>query len=478
MTFRNLSASLVASAVALGLAAAPAAGHAQTSAIEQDQDSLQQPAPTAADEQSAPQAHRLFRLSSCITCRQSGPTVAGNAAGDVMATWDSTRNVVDRSVFNRVFNAALTPLGSDFLVLGAASTAPQFDSAVAADASGNFVVAWTTMSSDQSTILARRFNVAGRPLGPAVEVASDPSPSPDTPADFNPTVAAIPGGGFVVAWMALPTGHAAAAPPRVMSRRFNAQGAASGAAVQLSTGLALGDRPSVCVSATGRIHAAWTVADSYRPFEPSLVGVVVRRLSEDDVPIGPEQLVSPAVDEESSVAIACGPGNTFDVAWQTAQAPAIAGSDIVVRRFTRLGRAIGAPVVVNQATDGTQKNPSVVADAAGDFVVAWEGNPGGMNGVSGRRFAFGGTPLSDEFPVYRSGQGDVTLLQPVLSPLGAAGGFVVAMNGPDGGAVGRTFSVSSSSAAAAAATETDVRDDAAATGSGGAEGAGGVGGLW
>jgi hypothetical protein len=428
MISRKLPLHLAAGTLALGMAiAAPAATWAQ------------------------PTPGHPFRFSSCSTCLQHYPTVAGNAAGDFLGTWVEVRDIVTQGVFSRTFNATRAPFGDDFEVApGAPGDPPQFDGAAAADSQGNFVVVWASVAQDQSTILAQRFAPQGNPLGGEIEVASNPASSPGTPSEIKPAVAAAPGGGFVVAWVSLVTGSEDPGPPRVMARSFAATGAASGPAVQVSTGAALADRPSLCVSGTGRIHAAWTFTDQLQPFQATPVGVVVRRLSPAGVPLGPEQVVGPALDSETSVAIACGRGNTYVVAWQTAQPPAVSGSDIVVRRFTRRGRAVGAPFVLNQQVDQDQKNPALAVDSSGAFVAVWEGNAGGAAGARGRRFGGDGTPLSDEFVVYNPGNGLFPLLRPAVSILGPGNAFVVAVDAPEG-IVGRIFSVSGARPAAAAA---------------------------
>jgi hypothetical protein len=450
MISRKLPLHLAAGTLALGMATvAPAATRAQ------------------------PTPSHVFLFSSCFGCSPSNPTVAGNAAGDFLGTWTELRDVVSDGVFSRAFNAAHTPLGDAFEVApGAPGDPPQFDGASVADSQGNFVVTWASLADGQSVILAQRFDPRGNALGSEIEVAADTG-SLATPSDLKPAVAAAPRGGFVVAWVSVVTAGESQG-PRVMARGFDATGAPTGPAVQLSTSAALSDRPSLCVSSTGRVHAAWTFTDELLPFQPSPVGVVVRRLSPAGVPIGPEQVVSPAADVESSVAIACGRGNTYAVAWQTAQAPAVSGSDIVVRRFTRLGRAVGAPFVLNQQVDGDQRNPALAADSSGNFVAVWEGNPGGLQNVRGRRFGANGTPLSDEFTVYNAGPGNFAALRPALAILGA-GGFVVAMDAP-AGILGRVFSVSGSRAAAEAA-EADAAP--ATEAGGGTTGNGrGAGGLW
>src|SRR5579864_98945 len=147
MASRKLPLHLAAGTLALGLAiAAPAVIWAQ------------------------PQAGRLFRFSSCFTCSQHYPTVAGNAAGDFLGAWLEPRDVISEGVFSRTFNAGLTPFGNDFEVApGAPGDPPQSDGAAVADSQGNFVVTWASLADGQSVILAQRFDPKGNPLGGEIQ---------------------------------------------------------------------------------------------------------------------------------------------------------------------------------------------------------------------------------------------------------------------------------------------------------------------
>jgi hypothetical protein len=446
MSIHKLSSRLAAGALALvSLSALPQAAAAQT------------PLPGA-----------LFQLSTCDNCLQRNPVVAGDASGHFLAAWDGVTDVVHDIVFGRVFGGAGDPLAAEFTVQPSlAAPPPQFDAAATADGQGNFIVAWATISGDQSTILAQRYTPRGRALGAPIAVASDAAGSPTAPSDFAPAVAAAPGGGFVVVWVNQNPQASASTPPRVMLRRYDATGVATGDAIQVSTGLATGDRPAVCVSSTGRAHVAWTDFDAFHPFEASRIGVVLRRLTPANVLVGPEQVISAAADDESSVAISCGPVNNFVVAWETAQAPAVSGSDIVAQRFTRLAQPSGAPFVLNQVVSQEQKNPALLGDGSGAFVAVWEGAPNAYNGVRGRRFAANGTAASTEFVVYRAGPGDLTALRPAIAGIGDDGAFVVVVSAPDG-VVGRTFTLPAAAMAAAQATP-----EALGTGNGS-----GADGLW
>lgn len=80
-------------------------------------------------------------------------------------------------------------------------------------------------------------------------------------------------------------------------------------------------------------------------------------------------------------------------------------------------------VVVNTTTTGIQWDPSTAMDAAGNYVVIWDGNGNGdSRGVYAQRFNAGGDPVGEEFRVniYTTG-----LQQYANVAMSADGGFVV-----------------------------------------------------
>ncbi|MGD9852327.1 MAG: DUF4347 domain-containing protein [Nitrospirales bacterium] len=67
------------------------------------------------------------------------------------------------------------------------------------------------------------------------------------------------------------------------------------------------------------------------------------------------------------------------------------GNDVFMRRFLANGTAVDAgDVRVNTVTSNTQQNPSVNMNGAGNFVIAWEGDGGGNEGIFVRQGSFGG----------------------------------------------------------------------------------------
>ena len=78
------------------------------------------------------------------------------------------------------------------------------------------------------------------------------------------------------------------------------------------------------------------------------------------------------------------------------------GNGVFARQFSSAGDYLAIEFQINAYTIGFQYNPAVVADADGDFVVAWESShprDGYASGVFARRFSSSGTALASEFQV-------------------------------------------------------------------------------
>ena len=148
------------------------------------------------------------------------------------------------------------------------------------------------------------------------------------------------------------------------------------------------------------------------------------------------------VGPQTAPTVSAGASGNFVVVWQSGQDGG--GLGLVGRRFDPSGAPLGGEFQVNAFTSGRQSQPSVAADAAGNFVVVWEseGQDGSGDGVFGRVFTAAGTPASGEFQVNSFTPG--RQYRPAVSA-DVAGNFVVVWEseGQDGGGpgiYGRRFS--------------------------------------
>lgn len=382
-----------------------------------------------------------FRVSSCTNCRQERPGIAASASGAFLVVWEGSSALDLNGVPARVFTRTGNPRGGDVL-LNADRPPKQSDAAVAVDKGGNYIAVWTAaVGTNSSDIWAQRFRSTGAAVAPAFKVSQDAPGTPTVPMDFNPAVAATNDGGFVVVWISVlpPSPTFEGGKPAVLSRRFNAANQPVGAQVKLDKGLVHSERPDVCIDSSNRAVAVWATVDGFRPFEPNKKGVSARRLTPAGAVSGAEVVVARPLGPATEPAVACGKGNTFLVVWHSDQAPSSDRADILGQRFTRLDRPTGAPFVVNSIRTGDQKYPSVAMDAAGNFVVVWQGDVGDDEGIYGRRFTAAGAADGTDFEVVLDSEDATEPGQPEVAYVGTAGEFLAVWQDGDEGIFARRF---------------------------------------
>src|SRR5262249_36138013 len=140
-----------------------------------------------------------------------------------------------------------------------------------------------------------------------------------------------------------------------------------------------------------------------------------RRYDAAGVPTGGEfQVNSFTPGFQNSPAVASDPTGGFVVVWQSnGAAPAARDPDgVFARRFDSTAAPLGAEFQVNSYTTGSQREPAVAIDGDGNFVVVWDsigyrgGQDGSQGGVFGQHFLRTGEPLGDEFQVNTYTTGD------------------------------------------------------------------------
>ena len=335
-----------------------------------------------------------FRVNSYTTGLNTEPDVASDASGNFVVVWH--RSVLpnpDVDAFAQRFNAMGVPLGAEFRV-NTYTTGRQGEASVASDASGNFVVVWTSEFQDGGGqgppgadfgVFGRRFSAAGAPLGAEFRV--------NTFTTFEQglaDVASDASGNFVVVWQsyAQDGNHRG-----IFGQRFSAAGAPLGAEFQVNTFTFFTQaRPTVASDASGNFVATWS---SQYQDGPSF-GVFGQRFSAAGAPLGAEFRVNtyttgnqwlPSVASDAS-------GNVL-VVWQSqfqdGGGPGPPGDDYGVfgQRFSAAGAPLGAEFRVNTHTAREQRWPAVAAQGIGQFVVTWDSDmqDGSSWGIFGQRFA-------------------------------------------------------------------------------------------
>lgn len=246
---------------------------------------------------------------------------------------------------------------------------------LATDGQGNSVVVWSRVALPRVTVVARRFDPQGNPLGKLLQVAANGS---------LPTVAMNSRGDFVVAWLDASSPKPFGGYP-IRVQRFAANGARVGGTTQLNTPVETPLTPPVLgIDSNGGFAATWS----------SRSGVFVRRFDAKGAPLEASHVVAPGFG--SSLAMQADGG--FTLVWL--------GLELTGRRYGADGKPQGADFQINQSkVDGTQ-SLNVAATQDGGFVAAWDfcdtATPHqGLTPcrVLARRFDAGSQPVTDELAV-------------------------------------------------------------------------------
>ncbi|MEO8275338.1 MAG: hypothetical protein ABI639_03920 [Thermoanaerobaculia bacterium] len=265
-----------------------------------------------------------FQVNTYTPGRQRYPAVSMQTGGDFVVVWQGPAQDGSRyGILGQRFDASGVRVGSEFKV-NSFTASDQQHPAVAADAEGNFVVAWGSYQSDDWDIHGRRFDAAGVPRANEFQVNTF-----TTHQQWVPSVASDSAGNFVVAWSSAgqdaPTGFGA------FAQRFGATGERVGQEFQVNTYTSnYQNDPKVAIDDSGEFVVAW---QSYS--------------GQDGSP---------------------GPG-------------------IFGQRFAFAGGPVGHEFQVNTFTPFAQAHPAIASGRDGHFVVAWNSveQDGSDDGVFGQR---------------------------------------------------------------------------------------------
>jgi hypothetical protein len=158
------------------------------------------------------------------------------------------------------------------------------------------------------------------------------------------------------------------------------------------TGLQYGAR--VAADAAGNFVVVWRSNQQ----DGSGMGIFAQRYDRDGQPLEATefQVNSYTSGNQYRAAVASDPSGWVMVVWES-QGQDGSGRGIYGQRFDSGGGRLGPEFRVNSYTTGLQQLPSVAADGAGGFVVAWSDyRPGPRFDVYARRYDPAGFPLGPE----------------------------------------------------------------------------------
>jgi hypothetical protein len=333
-----------------------------------------------------------FQVNSFTGFVQRSSAVAWPNDDGFVVVWQSYHDGQNTGVFGQRFSSSGARLGAE-LQINAHTTDFQFDAAIAGQGDGRFVVAWNSRNQDGDDygIFARLFSSSGDPIGDDLQVNSYTVGNQTRAA-----VAADAEGDFVVAWEGEDQDGANGG---IFAQRWSSAGTRLGGEIQVNEFTSLDQRvAAVAAEPDGDFVVTW----QSRGQDGNAYGIFGRRFASDGSRLGVEFLVNSAtVGYQTYAAPAITPGGGFVVAWQSLDLYG-SGWNIFARRFDSAGSPIGVDFAVNTDTLFYEVRPAAATDASGGFVVVWSSDSaqdGSGNGVFGQSFSSAGTALVSEFQV-------------------------------------------------------------------------------
>ena len=337
-----------------------------------------------------------FRVNTYTTSYQDLPSVASDASGSFVVVWSSySPGEAGRGIFGQRFADTGGPIGPEFHV-NSYTTGDQLRPAMASDATGGFVVVWESGQDGSATgIFGQRYAASGTPLGPEFRVNTY-----TTGNQLLASVTAGPGGSFVAVWNSPQDGSGGG----IFGQRYAGSGAPEGPEFRVNTSTTPSQFYSaVAADAAGNFVVVWANGGG-------TVGIYGQRFAASGPPLGPEFRVNTTTfGYQKRPSVASDPVGNFVVVWEDYQL------SLRGQRFAATGAPAGPEFFVTTYPQKFPVLPSVAADATGNFVVTW--TEVYFGDVLGRRFAADGTPLSATFLVNTyttNGQGDASVAADAL----------------------------------------------------------------
>ena len=288
------------------------------------------------------------------------------------------------------------------------TTSSQARTSVATDADGDFVVVWHSNGSSGTdtsgdSVQGQRYASDGSTQGPQFQVNTY------TPNyQREPSVAVAPDGDFVVVWYSNGSSGTDTSAHSIQGQRYASDGSTQSAEFQVNTYTTSSQvYPSVAADADGKFVVVWQSSGSSGT-DTGSTSIQGQRYASDGLTLGTQfQVNTNTTNNQTNPSVAAEANGDFVVAWDSYYGSS--GTDtsswnIQGQRYASDGSTPGAQFQVNTYTTAYQSTPSVAADADGDFVVVWysvgsSGTDPSGYSIQGQRYASNGSTQGAQFQV-------------------------------------------------------------------------------
>ncbi|WP_299752288.1 tandem-95 repeat protein [uncultured Tateyamaria sp.] len=344
-----------------------------------------------------------FWVSSDTSGYLGFPSITGLPDGGFVVSWHSfgplTPGNTGPGVSLRRYDAAGAPGETQFIVGGQPGVFSTPSITLLAD--GGYAVSWGFSAYSQRGVLLKRYDAAGVDVygdgvlfGVDLRTAGQEGYTQSIWEYGNPSIAALPSGGYVVAWESYEQDGDSSG---ISLRRYDASGETAGSEVQVNTTTAGRQvSPSVTALPNGDYVVVWVSFGQ----DGDVGNIYLQRYDAEGVAVGGEiEVNSYTMGRQVLPSIAGLLDGGFVVSWVSDGQDGDADG-IFMQRYNAEGVAVGDETQVNIYSAGNQSHPSVTALLDGGFVVSWQsdGQDGDGPGVFQKVFNADGSERS--YPVY------------------------------------------------------------------------------
>jgi len=355
-----------------------------------------------------------FRVDTRVSGTQTDSAIAALASGGFVMSWSDNTDLLDGlggpDVRAQIYGPAGERIGGEFLV-NTETIDHQRDAKIAALFGGGFVVVWQDFSGRRgdecgSSIKAKVFGCDGKLLRDEFIVNLE---TRDNQTD--PAVAALLDGGFVVTWHDFSGTRGS---DNVKARLFGRDGIPSANEFLVNTHTKnYQGNPSVAALVGGGFVVAWhdfsgTLGDI------SDGSIKAKVFDGDGEKVREEFLVNTRKRNDQSSPVVSGlEDGGFVVVWTDCSGTLgdNSATSINARLFDGLATPLGDEFLVNTETANCQLRPALAPLQDGGFVVVWtdhsgRGGDASGSGIKGKVFGPRGKTVQDEFLVNTETKGD------------------------------------------------------------------------
>ncbi|MDZ7950300.1 beta strand repeat-containing protein [Nostoc sp. DedQUE09] len=302
-----------------------------------------------------------FQVNTSTSGNQYNPVIAIDTDGDFVISWQSDSKE-GTDIYARRYNNLGVAQGGEFKVNTSTTSDQANPIAVAMDSSGDFVISWISSEEGFSyEIYAQRYNNLGVAQGNEFKVNTYTNSD-----QYNSTVAMDADGDFVISWQSFGQDGSSNG---IYAQRYNNLGVAQGSEFKVNTYTSNNQaNPTVAMDADGNFVISWQ-SDGQ---DGSINGIYAQRYNNLGVAQGGAFKVNTyTTSDQANPTVAMDADGSFIISWQSFGQDG-SSNGIYAQRYNNLGVAQGGEFKVNTYTTSDQSIPTVAMNAGGDFVISWQ----------------------------------------------------------------------------------------------------------